>query len=112
MASHAPPWAAVGALKLLRHHSAVAGENRPRTSSRLLCAIGPSLPPGTDTTGRSRTRGRSKAGSSPSTGVTRSCDPSIGSSCLAEHLALAAGAMRSHPEDVAEVHRDEPPGPD
>ena len=33
MASHAPSWAVVGALKLLRNHDAVAGEKRASTSS-------------------------------------------------------------------------------
>src|SRR3954471_7947456 len=49
IASHAPAWAVVGALKLLRNHSAVAGENRSSTSARLPFAIGPSLPSPTDT---------------------------------------------------------------
>src|SRR3954468_9479330 len=49
MASHAPAWAVVGALKLLRNHAAVAGEKRSSTSARLPFAIGPSLPSPTDT---------------------------------------------------------------
>src|SRR3954466_4583885 len=56
MASQAPAWAAVGALKLLRNHAAVAGENRSSTSARLPFAIaprpfptGPSLPSSADT---------------------------------------------------------------
>lgn len=49
MASQAPACAVVGARKLLRNHSAVAGENRPSTSVGLSFAIGPSLPPAADT---------------------------------------------------------------
>src|SRR5207342_922423 len=49
IASHAPAWAVVGALKLLRNHSAVAGENRSSTSARLPFAIGASLPSPADT---------------------------------------------------------------
>src|SRR5690349_13029801 len=57
IASHAPSCAVVGALKLLRNHSAVAGEKRSSTSARLLVAIGPSLPPGTDTRRAARSDG-------------------------------------------------------
>src|SRR6478736_8178868 len=48
IASHAPACAVVGALKLLRNHSAVAGEKRSSTSARLPFAIGLSLPSRTD----------------------------------------------------------------
>ncbi|GAA5018972.1 hypothetical protein GCM10023258_06150 [Terrabacter aeriphilus] len=46
MASQAPAWAVVGALKLLRNHSAVAGEKRSSTSAFLPFAIGgqPAIP--------------------------------------------------------------------
>src|SRR3954468_24749364 len=75
MASHAPAWAVVGALKLLRNHSAVAGENRSSTSARLPFAIGPSLPSPTDTA-----RGRPNSSSAHSTRPAR----------LAAHLAVRA----------------------
>src|SRR5689334_3498798 len=55
IASHAPAWAVVGAVKLLRNHAAVAGENRSSTSARLPFAIGVSLPSPAD----SRPRGAS-----------------------------------------------------
>src|SRR6478735_1606690 len=48
IASHAPACAVVGALKLLRNHSAVAGEKRSSTSARLPFAIGLSLPSRTE----------------------------------------------------------------
>src|SRR6476619_1438963 len=48
IASHAPACAVVGALKLLRNHSAVAGEKRSSTSARLPFAIEVSLPSRTD----------------------------------------------------------------
>ena len=61
IASHAPAWAVVGALKLLRNHSAVAGEKRSSTSARrssgLSFAIRASLPSRTDTAGPPRTSG-------------------------------------------------------
>src|SRR5690606_38353170 len=49
--SHAPTWAAVGAAKLLRNHSAVAAENRSSTAlSTGVSVIPPSLSPRTDIT--------------------------------------------------------------